>query len=199
MQSTLHCFVPGLQIRLLCWQGSEHGVLFAACSDHTCSLPDTFAACPTEKDVLDTSQPEEVLLDENKEAEEHEFYMVRHRTRAYQGLLGPAICCAMAGDCRCSLWPCHLLCPGPETRSCGLLWSAHLLCRGLTPAVAASLCVTQQLSSCCPMQVRGASVSPNHKLFAFGVDTEGRVASSSAARLTLRLSGCQSILCTAVP
>ena len=32
--------------------------------------------------MLDTSQPEEVLLDENKEAEEHEFYMVRHCTRA---------------------------------------------------------------------------------------------------------------------
>ena len=32
--------------------------------------------------MLDTSQPEEVLLDENKEAEEHDFYMVRHCTRA---------------------------------------------------------------------------------------------------------------------
>ena len=66
----------------LCRQGSEDGALFAASSDHTCSLPDTVAAHPAEKDVLDTSQPEEVLLDENKEAEEHEFYMVRHGTRA---------------------------------------------------------------------------------------------------------------------
>lgn len=46
--------------------------------------------------MLDASQPEEVLLDENKEAEEHEFYMVRHCTSASQGLLGS----------------CHLLCCG---------------------------------------------------------------------------------------
>ena len=88
---------------------------------------------------------------------------------------------------------------GPEPCSCGLLWSAHLLSRGLTPAMAGLLCLTQQVSSCCPLQVRGSSVSPNHKLYAFGVDTEGKVASSPAARLPLRLSGCHSFLCTAVP
>ena len=37
--------------------------------------------------MLDTSQPEEVLLDENKEAEAHEFYMVRHGTRAVTACL----------------------------------------------------------------------------------------------------------------
>ena len=30
-----------------------------------------------EHDKLDTSQKEEILLDENKEAEKHSFYMVR--------------------------------------------------------------------------------------------------------------------------
>ena len=80
---------------------------------------------------------------------------------------------------------------------------ASLVCppavRGLLPAMAGLLCPTQQLSSCCPLQVRGASVSPNHKLYAFGVDTEGKVASSPAARLPLRLPGCCSVPCTAVP
>ncbi|CAL5221645.1 g3872 [Coccomyxa viridis] len=33
------------------------------------------AGPPTEKDQMDTSQEEQVLLDENKEAEKHEFYM----------------------------------------------------------------------------------------------------------------------------
>ena len=85
------------------------------------------------------------------------------------------------------------------TCSRGLLCSAPVLCRGPTSVMAGLLCLTQQLSPRCPLQVRGASVSPDHKLYAFGVDTEGTVASSPAARLPLRLSGCHSILCTAVP
>ena len=52
--------------------------------------PGAAAAPPSEADAMDASQPEEVLLDENKEAAAHKFYMVagfdvspNHRLVAY--------------------------------------------------------------------------------------------------------------------